>query len=53
MRLYLKCKKCGKQFFSGLDVPMPGTKLSGNKHQCPHCKAMETYEQDDYGPEKP
>ncbi len=50
-RLGLKCKSCGKGFFSGLDLP-PGVTLSGNSHQCPHCGEVNVYEQGDYEAEE-
>jgi cysteinyl-tRNA synthetase len=41
--LYLKCKNCKKEFFSGIILPknvFENSKIENNKHECPICKTI-------------
>lgn len=42
--LYLKCKSCSRQFFSGVDLPPPEPR----PHECMWCHAAPVYEVNDY-----
>lgn len=42
--LWLHCKACGKQFFSGVDAPPPETRT----HECMFCHAAPEYDLQDY-----
>ena len=42
--LYLTCKSCNRQFFSGVDLPPPEPR----PHECMWCHAAPTYELNDY-----
>lgn len=42
--LYLKCKQCSRQFFSGVDSPPP----EARSHECMFCHQSPVYELEDY-----
>ena len=42
--LYLTCKSCNRQFFSGVDLPPPEPR----PHECMWCHAAPTYDLNDY-----
>lgn len=42
--LFLKCKSCGRQFFSGVDQPPP----EARPHECSYCHAAPVYQLNDY-----
>ncbi len=42
--LYLRCKSCGRQFFSGVDLPPPEPR----PHECMWCHSAPVYELNDY-----
>ena len=50
LRLYLKCKKCGVRFPSGINIDKESfktTMLIGNYHDCPNGHT-EKYDKKDY-----
>ena len=50
-QLFLACKRCGREFPSGLGIPvemLAMITLEGNRHQCPYCGSAESYDQADY-----
>ena len=42
--LYLMCKACGREFFSGVDMPPPESR----PHECTHCHAAPVYDVQDF-----
>ena len=42
--LYLTCKNCGREFFSGVAAPPPDPR----PHECTHCHAAPVYEVGDF-----
>ena len=42
--LFLACKSCGRQFFSGVDDPPPEPRT----HECSWCHDTPSYELNDY-----
>lgn len=42
--MYLTCKSCGRQFFSGVDLVPPEPR----PHECTYCHAAPVYEPADY-----
>lgn len=42
--LYLTCKACGRDFFSGVEKPPPETRT----HHCTFCNDQSTYEVNDF-----
>ena len=51
-RVMLKCKKCGSDFYAGLEVTresgLQGTDFAMEEKECPICNKSATYFQDDY-----
>lgn len=48
-KLMLKCKNCGKFFFSGITVEnIESIELRNNVHVCPYCNNSVTYQKEDY-----
>lgn len=50
-QLFLKCKACGREFPSGIAMPvamLAVVSLVGNVHQCTWCGATASYDTPDY-----
>jgi hypothetical protein len=56
-RVMLKCKKCGSDFYAGVQVTkesgLSGAYFAMEEKECPICKKSATYLPDDYFLEKP
>jgi len=49
--LYVKCKKCGFEFPSGIAMDKESfetSSLIGNNHSCPQCGTRGQYNKEDY-----